>query len=141
MARHVFLCPLRWSDMDSYGHVNNVQFLRLLEEARVAMLFVEPKTADVMTLDGQLVVVRHEIDYTAPLLYRPEPIAIETWVTRIGGASFTVAYEVKDGDQVYARARTVLAAIDKESGRARRLSVEERSWIEAYHEPESAVVH
>ena len=25
--------PLRWSDMDAYGHVNNVQFLRLLEDA------------------------------------------------------------------------------------------------------------
>jgi acyl-CoA thioester hydrolase len=126
--------------MDSYGHVNNVQFLRLLEEARVAMLFVEPKAADVMTLDGQLVVVRHEIDYTAPLLYRPEPIEIETWVTRIGGASFTVAYEVKDGDQVYARARTVLAAIAKDTGRARRISAEERSWIEAYYEPEDVEV-
>ena len=136
MTRHVYLCPLRWSDMDAYGHVNNVQFLRLLEEARVAMLFVEPKTADVMTLDGQLVVVRHEIEYTAPLVYRPEPIAIETWVTRIGGASFTVAYEVKDGEQVYARARTVLAAIDKQTGRARRLATDERSWIDAYHEPE-----
>lgn len=136
MTRHVYLCPLRWSDMDAYGHVNNVQFLRLLEEARVAMLFVEPKAADVMTLDGQLVVVRHEIDYTAPLVYRPEPIAIETWVTRIGGASFTVAYEVKDGEQVYARARTVLAAIDKDTGRARRLAADERAWIDAYHEPE-----
>ena len=30
-----FLVPLRWSDMDAYGHVNNVQFLRLLEDARV----------------------------------------------------------------------------------------------------------
>ena len=138
MVRHVFQCPLRWSDMDAYGHVNNVQYLRLLEEARVAMLFVEPKASDVMTLDGQLVVVRHEIDYTAPLVYRPEPIAIQTWVTRIGGASFTVAYEVKDVDHVYARARTVLAAIDKESGRARRLSPEERRWIETYYEPETA---
>ena len=62
---------------------------------------------------------------------------IETWVTRIGGASFTVAYEVKDGEQVYARARIVLAAIDKASGRARRLAPDERSWIEAYHEPEN----
>lgn len=123
--------------MDSYGHVNNVQFLRLLEEARVAMLFVEPKTADVMTLDGQLVVVRHEIDYVLPLLYRPEPIPIETWVTRIGGASFTVAYEVKDDTHVYARAQTVLAAIDKATGRARRLSPDERAWLATYHEPAS----
>ena len=29
------LVPLRWSDMDAYGHVNNVQYLRLLEEARI----------------------------------------------------------------------------------------------------------
>jgi acyl-CoA thioester hydrolase len=122
--------------MDSYGHVNNVQYLQLLEEARVAMFFVEPRSADVITLDGQLVVVRHEIDYLAPLVYRPRPIAIETWVIRIGGASFTVAYEVKDDDHVYVRARTVLAAIDKESGRARRLSAEERSWIAKYHEPD-----
>ena len=26
---------LRWSDMDAYAHINNVQFLRLLEDARV----------------------------------------------------------------------------------------------------------
>ena len=35
MPRHRVLTPLRWSDMDAYGHVNNVQFLRLLEDARV----------------------------------------------------------------------------------------------------------
>ncbi len=138
MTRHVFRCPLRWSDMDSYGHVNNVQFLRLLEEARVAMLFLEPKQADVMTLDGQLVVVRHEIDYLAPVVYRPEPIDIETWTTRVGGASFTVAYEVKVDSELCARARTVLAAIDTTTGRARRLSPEERSWVERWLEPDPA---
>lgn len=26
---------LRWGDMDAYGHVNNVQIVRLMEEARV----------------------------------------------------------------------------------------------------------
>jgi acyl-CoA thioester hydrolase len=32
--------PVRWSDMDAYGHVNNARFLTLYEEARVAMFFV-----------------------------------------------------------------------------------------------------
>ena len=32
---YVVEVPLRWSDMDAYGHVNNVQYLRLLEDARV----------------------------------------------------------------------------------------------------------
>ena len=27
--------PLRWGDMDAYGHINNVQIVRLMEEARV----------------------------------------------------------------------------------------------------------
>ena len=35
MPRTRVLTPLRWSDMDAYGHVNHVQFLRLLEDARV----------------------------------------------------------------------------------------------------------
>ena len=26
--RHIYRCPLRWADMDAYGHVNNVVFLR-----------------------------------------------------------------------------------------------------------------
>lgn len=39
MARHIFRCPLRWADMDAFGHVNNVAFLRYLEEARIDFMF------------------------------------------------------------------------------------------------------
>ncbi|HET6240986.1 MAG TPA: thioesterase family protein, partial [Arthrobacter sp.] len=28
--------PMRWGDMDAYGHINNVQIVRILEEARIA---------------------------------------------------------------------------------------------------------
>ena len=28
--------PMRWGDMDAYGHVNNIAVVQLLEEARVA---------------------------------------------------------------------------------------------------------
>ena len=27
---------MRWGDMDAYGHINNVQVVRILEEARIA---------------------------------------------------------------------------------------------------------
>ena len=37
--RHRYRCSMRWSDMDAYGHVNNVVYLTYLEEARVDMLF------------------------------------------------------------------------------------------------------
>ena len=38
MARHRFLCPLRWADVDVYGVINNVSIMRYLEEARVDLL-------------------------------------------------------------------------------------------------------
>ena len=40
MARYRCDYPMRWSDMDAYGHVNNARMLTLYEEARVAMMFV-----------------------------------------------------------------------------------------------------
>ncbi|GAA5012781.1 hypothetical protein GCM10025734_58630 [Kitasatospora paranensis] len=45
MARHIYDCPLRWSDMDAFGHVNNVVFLRYLEEARIDFMFTQAAEA------------------------------------------------------------------------------------------------
>ena len=36
--------PLRWADMDAYGHVNNVAVVQVLEEARVAAFGVPANT-------------------------------------------------------------------------------------------------
>ncbi|WP_308409809.1 acyl-CoA thioesterase [Zhihengliuella halotolerans] len=27
--------PMRWADMDAYGHINNVNLVRMMEEARI----------------------------------------------------------------------------------------------------------
>jgi acyl-CoA thioester hydrolase len=132
----VFECPLRWSDMDSYGHVNNVEFLRLLEEARVALFFDSAREAGVKTFEGELVVVRHEIDYKRPLVYRRDPITIETWVSELRSSTFTLDYDMRDRSTRYATARSVLAAYDAQRGGARRLSPEERSWLERYQSAE-----
>ena len=61
--------PLRWSDMDAYGHVNNVQFLRLLEDARVTG-FQDWFGRDKALLEEGVLVSRHEIEYIAPLTFR-----------------------------------------------------------------------
>ena len=139
MARHVYPCPLRWSDMDAYGHVNNVRFLTLLEEARVALFFVAASEHGVTTLEGDVVVARHEIDYVAPLTFRPEPVPVETWVERVGAASATIAYSVRDGATVYARARTVVVAFDPAGGHTRRWTEVERGWLEGFYDDVTAV--
>ena len=132
MARHVFACPMRWSDMDAYGHVNNVVFLRYLEEARIDLLLTAAGPAGRQMLDNGVVVVRHEIDYRRPLVHRVEPVEIVSWVEEIRNASFTVAYEIADGDEVYVQARTVLVLVDLEGGHPRRIGPDDRAWLERF---------
>lgn len=121
----------RWSDLDAYNHVNNVTWLEYLQEARVDMLFVHAPEGGSAGLAQQVLVVRAEIDYRRPMLFRQEPYAIHMWVSRIGAASFTIDYEIADarsgaGSLVYGRAKTLLAPVDMTSGAPRRLTDEER---------------
>ena len=139
MARHIYLCPLRWADMDSLGHVNNVTYVDYLQESRVDMLRVHaPATGGEQLAEGT-VVVRHEVEFVAPLVFRPEPVRIETWVTRIRAASFTMAYEILDEQpegvrRVYARARTVLTPYVFNEERPRRIRDQERTVLERFLE-------
>ncbi|MDN5795283.1 MAG: acyl-CoA thioesterase [Intrasporangium sp.] len=124
---------LRWSDMDAYAHINNVQFLRLLEDARV-IAFRDWFDQDRSLLDEGVLVSRHEIEYRRPLGFRLEPVRVEMWVSRIGGAGFDVAYIVRDpeglGTQVYAVAETELALYDFATASPRRMRPEERASLE-----------
>lgn len=136
MARHRYLCSLRWSDMDAFGHVNNTTFFTYLEEARVDLLFVHAGEAIARErLSSGIVVARHEIDYKAPLVFRPEPVPIDVWVSRLGNSSFEIRYEIlDDGGPVYAEAATVLVPFDVSAGRPRRVSDEERAALEPFLE-------
>jgi acyl-CoA thioester hydrolase len=135
-AAHV---SLRWSDMDAYAHINNVQFLRLLEDARV-IGFRDWFGQERSLLDEGVIESRHEIEYRHPLGFRHEPVAIQMWVSRIGGAGFDVAYVVTDPDGVgggvggqrtiYAVAETELALYDFASASPRRMRPEERQVLD-----------
>jgi len=129
---HTYECPLRWSDSDIYGHINNVEYLRLLEEARVAMFFTEPEAAGETAITGQIIVARHEIDYRKPMLYRPGTVTVRTWVDKVAAASFTLGYEIAHPEQVYANAKSVMVTFDADGQHARRLQPDEREWLARY---------
>lgn len=138
--RHVYHCPLRWADMDSLGHVNNVTYVDYLQESRVDMLAVHAPTSGGEELAEGVVVVRTEVEFLAPLVFRAEPVRIESWVTDIRAASFTMAYEIldvlPDGERrVYARATTVLSPFVFAQERPRRIRPEEREVLERFREP------
>lgn len=137
MSRLDISVPLRWADMDSFGHVNNVMYLRLLEEARI-IAFTQPLPGDRGTLmDTGVLIARSEIDYLLPMDYRPEPVVCQMWVTDVGGSSFDLQYVVQDGPErdpikEYAQAETTIVLTDKETGRPRRLRDSELAIMESW---------
>ena len=123
---------LRWGDMDAYGHVNNVQYHRLLEEARIRAFadWFHSSGGDSMLASGVLL-ARQEIEYLAQLTYRPEPVRVQMWVTALGGASWDMGYEICDEDHLYARAESTLVAFDLAAQRPRSLTAVERDALSA----------
>jgi len=129
VPRQRLLVPLRWSDTDVYGHINNVMILRLLEEARVAALGPDWLDRAEHGTGTALLVARQEIEYLAPLTFRIPPVAVDLWVTRIGASDFELGYEVLDEGVVYARAETTLFTFDLSRQRPRRLEAAERKQL------------
>jgi acyl-CoA thioester hydrolase len=133
-VKHQFRCAMRWGDMDAYGHVNNVAYLSYLEEARVDMLFTLGAEQGVTALSDGVLVARHQIEYKRPLVYHPRGVAIDLWVGQIKPVSFEIRYHVHDEDVLFATASSLLVPYDLEAERPRRLTPEERSFLERYVE-------
>ncbi|GAA2197584.1 thioesterase family protein [Sinomonas flava] len=140
-----FPLQLRFGDVDSYGHVNNVRFLQFLEDARVHWLR-EPlrvpaagasTMAGLVTEENFTLVGRHEIEYMAPLMYRREPVAVDLWVTRVGGSSFDLGYTVRepDGPDLYAYCSTSMVLVSRSSGRPVRLPAALRAEFDEFAGP------
>ncbi len=132
-AAGVYPITVRWSDMDAYQHVNNVQYLRLFEEARV-YAFKDWFGRDRDLIDEGLLVVSQSIDYLVPMEFAYAPARVALWCSGVGAASFDLGYAVagpEGDDTVYARGRVTLVAYDLAGQRPRRLGAAEREALAA----------
>ena len=124
MSRHEYTCYVRFSDVDVYGHVNNVKYFEYYQEARLAFMSSLAHAGDEKKFG--LVVARLDVDYKRPILFRAEPYLVESWVTRVGQSSFDVASEIRDGDVVLSRAQAAMVSFDLAAQRSRPLTEGER---------------
>lgn len=142
--------PMRWGDMDAYGHINNVEVLRILEEARVhafgppagtglpGIAVAQPIFSE-LDADVQALVVEHRVRYLSPLNYRNIPARIQVWVSAVKGASFTVAYAIFDpvSESKCVIAETVLAFFHEPSGTVVRLAEGKKAQLEHLRGPKN----
>ncbi len=81
-----------WGEMDAFGHVNNANYLRWFESARIA--YFEKIAMSVGARDSSPwvpILARATIDFRKPVTY-PDTISLEATVTKFGNTSFTMAY-------------------------------------------------
>lgn len=138
-SRIEVLVPMRWGDMDAYGHINNVQIVRMLEEARIAA-FGPPRGAGLPGVKPRVslfndvpegtmaLVVDHKIRYVRTLEYRNIPAVVQVWIGAVKGASFDIHYLLQDpvtGEDCV-KASSHLAFVDEATGRVQRLTPEQK---------------
>ncbi|MFE0138695.1 acyl-CoA thioesterase, partial [Streptomyces sp. NPDC059037] len=105
-----------------------------MEEARTRM-FQEVLPADEAgRRQNAFVVSSAGVEYRAPLHYREDPVDVHVWVAQSRAVSFELAYEIRDANQLYAEGTTAIVAYNLDTGRPRRLSDPERSFLARYAE-------
>lgn len=120
--------------MDVYGHLNHANLVTLLEEARIPLLFGEAVRAGFTELPKGIVVVKLAVHYRSPIVVSDQDIRVEISLKDLKNASFTLGYKVHNGpeetDKVAVTAETVLAPFDTGAERPRRLTEDERAFVE-----------
>ena len=117
--------PVQAADIDELGHVNNVVYLRWVQEAAVAHWRVAATAAQQATVAW--VVLRHEIDYKRAARMGDGVVA-RTWVGTASTHEFERYTEIlRAADRaLLARARTVWCPIDGRTGRPIRVDTDVR---------------
>jgi acyl-CoA thioester hydrolase len=114
---------VRFSDVDAYGHVNNVKYFEFFQEARISCvgkLRQRVRTASMGSTGSMesMVVAQADVTYRRPILFRQEPYDIYTWISRVGRTSMVMGSEILAEGEVLARARFVMVFFDAATGRS-----------------------
>ena len=126
MERFEILIDVQPHDIDVQGHVNNVVYLRWVQDAAIAHWSAIAPNHEQKQLIW--VVRRHEIDYKKPAIHG-DSIIVQTWVgaaSRLAFDRHTEMIRASDG-RMLALARTIWCPVDRKSGRPTDVSPEIRS--------------
>jgi acyl-CoA thioester hydrolase len=109
---------VRPEDIDQLGHVNNIVYLRWIQDVATAhWIAVAP---DYWQAASLWIVLRHEIDYLKSARLGDALVAH----TRVGdarGAKFVRLVEIRRGDDLLASAKTTWVMVDAKSLRPMRV--------------------
>lgn len=115
---HRILIPVRWGDMDAYGHVNNTVYFRYAEQARIEWL----ESLGVRVVPDQdqgPVIINASCTFLKPVTY-PATIEVRTLVGKPGRSSIPTYFEMRceGSDELYAEGASKMVWWNPRTGKS-----------------------
>lgn len=106
----VYEQKVAWGDMDAFGHVNNVQYYRYIESARIAYF----DRLNVFEQDVLTVVVSSQCKYLKPVFY-PDVLHIGARIEEMRNSAIRMHYVLfsQQQHQIVAEGEAVIVFVDK----------------------------
>ncbi|KAL1921567.1 uncharacterized protein VTP21DRAFT_11283 [Calcarisporiella thermophila] len=113
-----------WGDMDSFAHLNNVQYLRYMESGRINFFhslspFLPPSFMDNFVTAKKVGPIVKSIlcKYRSPVVY-PDTLAIAHRISDLGPDRFTMAFRAVSyaQEKIVAEGECVVVTVDYERG-------------------------
>lgn len=127
---HVSTQPIRWGDMDAYGHVNNTVYFRFMEQARVEWL----ESQNCVVRPGGLgpVIINASCTFMLPMNY-PGTVEVRTYVGSLGRSSCQTFVEMRllGDDRLYAEGSAKIVWMDTQTGKSAPIPDHVRIALEA----------
>jgi acyl-CoA thioester hydrolase len=103
---------VRTYECDSYGHVNNANYLNYLEYARYEYLRAIGFDYNATVKAGYgIYIARVEVEYKKPA-FTDDTLTIVSWAVKKGAVSGDIAQEIRRGETLVASAKVTWAFVD-----------------------------
>ncbi|MEX2475956.1 acyl-CoA thioesterase [Marinobacter sp.] len=112
--------PLRWGDMDSYGHANNTVYFRFFEEARIVWL----ASMDLGGSEAETgpIIIKTSATFLKELSH-PATVSVKTYADKAGNTSLDTYHTITDENtgELYAEGYAKIVWFDKVARSSMRL--------------------
>jgi len=121
----------RFGDMDIFGHVNNTVPVIWFELARNPLLKMFDPQMRLSPETVPLIMAHTEFDFVDQIYFQYE-VEIRTWISRIGGKSFTMYHEAWQEGRLCVKGNAVIVYYDYKTETTTQIPDDKKKLLEEH---------
>lgn len=128
---------IQWGEMDALGHVNNVQYIRYFETARIAFFHFSDIWKVLDDLGIYFILAKIDCSFKQPLIF-PDKIILQAGIISIGNTSMTLLQQViSESNGIAAFGEAIVVCMDKKINKPIAIPEAVRNLITQKYLPQS----